>query len=67
MFVMSFIVYCLDSICINFLAVVIFFQRQMTNVSSQINDANKLKETFDVLVLICKLFYSLNYQVFPYH
>jgi len=41
------------------------FDRQMTNVSAQINDANKLKETFDVLVLICKLFYSLNYQDLP--
>ena len=35
----------------------------MAKVKAELNDAKRLRETFEILVIICKLFYSLNYQV----
>eukprot|EP00112_Aurelia_sp_Birch-Aquarium-sp1_P013550 Seg2879.1 transcript_id=Seg2879.1/GoldUCD/mRNA.D3Y31 product=Exportin-2 protein_id=Seg2879.1/GoldUCD/D3Y31 len=41
------------------------FEKQMAKVKAELNDAKRLKETFEILVIICKLFYSLNYQDLP--
>eukprot|EP00794_Sanderia_malayensis_P004821 gene4821-5453_t len=40
----------------------VLLETQMEKVKKFLNDPKALKETFDILVLICKLFYSLNYQ-----
>ena len=39
------------------------FEGMIERVPQKINDAAELKSIFEVLIVICKLFYSLNYQV----
>ena len=38
-------------------------QKQLETVKANLNNSKQLKETFNILVIISKLFYSLNYQV----
>ncbi|XP_065062318.1 exportin-2-like [Rhopilema esculentum] len=41
------------------------FEKQLETVKANLNNAKQLKETFNILVIISKLFYSLNYQDLP--
>lgn len=41
------------------------FEGMIERIPKKINDAAELKQIFDVLTAICKLFYSLNYQDLP--
>lgn len=43
------------------------FEGMIERIPKKINDAAELKQIFDVLTAICKLFYSLNYQVKGFH
>jgi exportin-2 (importin alpha re-exporter) len=41
------------------------YERMITMIPESMSNAPELKAIFSVLTLICKLFYSLNYQEFP--
>lgn len=43
------------------------FEGMNEQIPKKINNVHELKQVFEVLIMIAKLFYSLNYQVLKYN